>query len=627
MYFKLVSLSLLLIFTNNVFAKPFKDVSLIGKTKLLSKQSSTTRSQKYTCDDKFLKSYVPGEVIVKFKTNPESNGFNNKSLLRNSTESISYKKVFDTNYSTTGKSRLKNNSFNFDKVYLLTIDDISHKYLKQEPVLKDDCERTLALMNDLNTDSDVEYAEPNIIYTLLKSLNDPILNLGVTSSGYDPAWGINKIQARQAWDLSTGKGVRVAVIDSGVDFTHPDLSKNIPNNGLDFINSDSYAEDVTGHGTHVAGIIASIGNNNKGSAGIAFEAEVLPYKVFTNKGGAPVTAIVDAIYDAVVNSSSIINLSLGFNETSQTMEQVCDFAYENNVIVVAASGNGGEDGIGDNQEYYPAAYNSVISVGASNVSDVLSSFSNYGSWVHVSAPGEDIFSTFSYNALNNCIAKCIGEDQIAYLDDSTYGYARSPGTSMAAPHVSGLAALIKSYWQEFNVDQIFSLIYYTTDPLQGGSAISGGRINAADALSAAQTVKSTWAVDINRDGSFTNSEIANYIWNLRKTAKFFNEKHDVNNDGLTTYLDDQIIFNLAIKPQGQAFTNLYNSYYAAMSIVDKKIDGILIGKERISYKKTIKKLIKNNKYDSRYDVNFDGAVNNDDVQLISTVFGFVGISL
>lgn len=625
---RIVCLVILSSVVNMVSAKPLNDISQM-KTSLFGKQEegSLASTYKYECTEDNLKWYVPGEIIVKLKDSSKLEGIKTNLRSRTNSRTLSYNKVFNVDHKPQiqTKSKLKNSSFNPDLVYLVTLKDISHKYLKKDIVETNDCLEILSLIEELKADENVEYAEPNTIKELFKSVNDPLYNPStIASNPTNTLWGLNKIEISRAWDLSTGEGVKVAVIDSGIDYFHPDLLSNITTFGLDYVNNDSIPEDLNGHGTHVAGTIAAVGDNNRGMVGVAYKAELLPSRVLDSGGAAiTLTSTAIAIYDAVNSGANVINLSLGGRLKTSLDEQVCQYAYDNDVVVVAAAGNEGL-----NSFRYPAAFNTVISVGNSNIEDVLEDDSMYGSWVWLAAPGNDIISTFSLNAYSSCTSDyCIGQDGLVDRDDSTYGYALARGTSMSSPHVAGLAALLRSYSKEFSVSDIFSIMYYTTDDMRGGNSIGGGRINAGDALATAQIVKSSWAVDADKDGAITNIELANYLWELRKTAKTYNEKQDVNNDSRITFADDQIIFDIAIVPNGEELINLYYSYYAVFNVVDKKFDGSLTKKESKLFKRQYKKIVKSGKYHSKFDVNFDGVVNSRDGQLIATVFNYVGISL
>lgn len=201
-------------------------------------------------------------------------------------------------------------------------------------------------------------------------------------------WGVYKMNIPAAWSYanqSTGVNVTVAVIDTGVQLDHPDISSAIKAGGYDFVNNDADPSDDNGHGTHVAGIIAAT-NNSEGTVGAAYGAKILPLKVCDATGSCSSLAIADAIDFAVGANVDIINLSLG-GGANDFIQAAIDRATVAGVIVAAASGNTGENGC-----LYPAAYENVVCVGSIDNSDAKSSFSNYGTGLDVVAPGTGILS-------------------------------------------------------------------------------------------------------------------------------------------------------------------------------------------------------------------------------------------
>ncbi|HAM96354.1 MAG: serine protease precursor [candidate division WS6 bacterium GW2011_GWC1_36_11] len=226
-------------------------------------------------------------------------------------------------------------------------------------------------------------------------------------------WGVARIGAEKIWADSQGTGVKVAVIDTGAELTHSDLSANIVT-GYDFVNNDTNPSDDNGHGTHVSGIIAST-QNSAGNIGAAYQAKIMPIKVLNNEGYGYLSDVAKGIYYAADNGARIINMSLGSSSDSLTLKTAIDYAAKKGVLMVAAAGN--ESG---SSCQYPAAYSSVICVGATDTSNKLASFSNMGS--ELSAPGVSNYSTYIGN---------------------TYRYMS--GTSMATPHVAGAAAVVASF--------------------------------------------------------------------------------------------------------------------------------------------------------------------------------------
>jgi subtilisin family serine protease len=361
------------------------------------------------------------------------------------------------------------------------------------------------------SDPNVEYAEPNYIIRAAIAPNDPyfrnqwaLYNDGSYAGGTSGA----DIKAPSAWDISTGSSsIVIAVFDTGIDYKHPDLVGNIWTNpgessctdgydedgngfsddcyGWNFVDNNNNPKDDDGHGTHVAGIIAATGNNGNGIAGVMWHAKLMAVKILDEEGVGQNSELIEAINYVVslkqrgVNIR-VINASLGGNEYSKAVEDTIWSANAEGILFIAAAGNGGEDGIGDNNDlipFYPASYRpfNIISVAATDQNDARVPFSNFGvNSVHVAAPGVYTFSTVPY-----------------VLNQSGYGILEyKAGTSMAAPHVSGLAGLLFSYYDgvqntSFNCWQVRNTIlrYVDTNPTLVGWISTGGRINAYKALS------------------------------------------------------------------------------------------------------------------------------------------------
>lgn len=265
-----------------------------------------------------------------------------------------------------------------------------------------------------------EYIEPNYLYQASAVPNDPQYNL---------QWNFRDLNIEQAWDETKGAGVTVAVIDTGVTVV-PDLksTKFVP--GYDFVKNKDDASDDHGHGTHVAGTIAQSTNNGYGVAGIAYEASIMPLKVLGNSGGGTVADIAEAIKFAADNGADVINLSLGGSGASSIMEEAISYAHNKGVVIVAAAGNEGR-----NAAAYPARYPDVISVSATIPGGEKAAYSNFGAGVDIAAPGGSAEGQGdSGKIIQNTINPQTGETI----------FIGFPGTSMAAPHVAGVAALIKS---------------------------------------------------------------------------------------------------------------------------------------------------------------------------------------
>ncbi|MBE9239461.1 DUF5942 domain-containing protein [Synechocystis salina] len=265
---------------------------------------------------------------------------------------------------------------------------------------------------------EVDYIEPNYIYQALEVPNDP---------EYSKQWNLRAIAMESAWDQSKGEGVTVAVIDTGVTRV-PDLRQTQFVSGYNFVDDNRDTTDYNGHGTHVAGTIAQATNNEYGVAGIAPKAKIMPLKVLGDNGGGTVADIAEAIMYAADNGASVINMSLGGGGESKTLADAIDYAYSKGVVIIAAAGNEGQ-----NAAAYPGRYPKVISVAATDATGNKAEYSNYGAGVDIAAPG---------GSTDGKDGKILQET----IDPDT----REPvlmgmqGTSMAAPHVAGTAALIQS---------------------------------------------------------------------------------------------------------------------------------------------------------------------------------------
>jgi subtilisin family serine protease len=367
-------------------------------------------------------------------------------------------------------------------------------------------------LTTLRAQGDVEYAEPNYIYRKQALPNDPFLSQqwGLDNTGQSQGTVDADIDAREAWDRNTGSSnTVVAVIDTGIDYTHPDLAPNIFNNplecdgdgmdddgngyvddchGIDTTDGDSDPMDVDGHGTHVAGIIAARGNNGIGTTGVAWNTTLVACRFIGAQGaGDAASAIACLDYVAALRDRGVnivaTNNSWGGGVSSRALQDAIDRQRQRGILFVAAAGNAPSIaaehnlGIGDylfeSGSIYPCAYPvpNVICVSASTRNDALEPYSYIGVHIgHVFAPGGDIYST---------------------LPGGTYGMLS--GTSMATPHVTGVIALLKSAtpamsWLEARNRVIAGGDYITRAPEYpdfGWPAISRKRINAAGAMTCA----------------------------------------------------------------------------------------------------------------------------------------------
>lgn len=389
----------------------------------------------------------------------------------------------------------------------------------------------LAIVDDFAKNQDVAYAEPNLIayttqvstFTSRQAPNDPL---------YPQQWHHSKVSDPQAWAITQGSpNAVIAVIDTGVKWSHPDLAANIwqnageiPNNGIDddrngFIDDDkgwdfvetgatcwpgedctvedNNPDDFHGHGTHVSGIAAAVTNNNIGVAGVCQLCKIMnvragfaivPYQGASEPGGAlEHDDIVQALTYAADNGAKVISMSFG-GSGSQTMQNAIQYAYGRGVALVAAAGNSNSS-----DRNYPAAYPEVISVSATDQTDQRASFSSYGAWVDIAAPGVNILSTVIPGVQWGC-------------RDTLNGYGFCSGTSMATPLTAGVIGLAFTRNPALTHDQVRTLMHSSVDPLTVPQYMGAGRINSFKAVQPA--IVGIALLDPSLDGAYRSSVFA-----------------------------------------------------------------------------------------------------------------------
>ncbi len=342
----------------------------------------------------------------------------------------------------------------------------------------------------LSSLANVETVEANAIYRLTDTVpNDP---------EFEKLYGLKNssnfgkdIDAVRAWDISTGsRDILVGVIDTGIDYTHPDLAANYWTNpgengldangndkrsngldddgngyiddfrGWDFINGDNDPMDDHSHGSHCAGTIGAVGDNGVGVVGVNWQVSLVGLKVFSGDGQTTTDALVEAINYATTIGVDLTNNSWGGGAASDLIRSAIENADRAGILFIAAAGNSAIDI--DNSPFYPAAYEleNIIAVASTDNNDQLSSFSNYGAKaVDIAAPGSSIYSTIPG------------------------GYDYKSGTSMATPHVSGLAALVKSVFKDWDHLQVKARILSASVPLSSlTKKVNYGRISASSSL-------------------------------------------------------------------------------------------------------------------------------------------------
>lgn len=326
--------------------------------------------------------------------------------------------------------------------------------------------RLLKALRKSDLRNSVEAIDPNYIFRAFEVPNDP---------EYSKQWNLRNINIEAAWDETKGANVTVAVIDTGITPV-PDLKNTEFVSGYDFVNDRVDADDDNGHGTHVAGTIAQSTNNSYGVAGIAYEAKLMPLKVLSSVGGGTVADIAEAIRFAADNGADVINLSLGGLGDTHVMKEAIDYAHQKGVVIVAAAGNSNT-----NSAAFPARYANVIAVSALDSTGTKAPYSNFGAGVDISAPGG---STNPDNPTGGILQETINPDN---PDGGETQFIALQGTSMAAPHVAGVAALIKSVGIQ-NPDAVTAVLQKSArlikdDPLNHFGA---GQLDANAAVKLAQ---------------------------------------------------------------------------------------------------------------------------------------------
>jgi thermitase len=313
-------------------------------------------------------------------------------------------------------------------------------------------EASAAIMESLARTGLFEYVERDRYARTAEIPNDP---------GFLSEWHLSKIQSPQAWSVTTGSpSVVVAVIDSGVFGTHPDLTANLAP-GWNFVKSNSDTSDLLGHGTAVAGTIAAAGNNGIGVAGVTWQSHVMPLVVVDENNLAAYSDIAAAIEYAADRGVRLMNISIGGPAPSSTLQSAVDYAWEKGALIFASAMN---NGVSDAS--YPAACNHVMAVSATDTNDHLASFSNYGNWIAISAPGDSILTTTNGG-----------------------GYAYWFGTSFASPIVAGVAALSLTVNPSLTNAELLTILETSADQVGRPGydpSFGWGRVNAFNAVSAAR---------------------------------------------------------------------------------------------------------------------------------------------
>lgn len=308
-----------------------------------------------------------------------------------------------------------------------------------------------AMLQKLRADPSIKFAELDMLAPAAATTNDPLLA---------NAWHLTKIAAPAAWDIGTGSGVIVAILDTGIDGTHPDLAAQMVG-GWNFYDNNSNTTDVQGHGTAVAGAAAAAANNGVGVASVAWGARLMPVRIADANGYAYWSTVAQGLTWAADNGARVANISyLGVSASSTVQSAAQYMRSKGGVVVVSAGNNGIDEGL--------APTDTMIVVSATDANDAKTSWSSYGSFVDVAAPGQNIYTT---------------------VRGGGYGYWW--GTSFASPVVAGVAALVKARRPDFTAAQVESALFSSAvdlgaagkDPLYGY-----GRVSAAGAIAASASV-------------------------------------------------------------------------------------------------------------------------------------------
>jgi thermitase len=340
--------------------------------------------------------YVEKEIVVRFQTDPSPEQLTKikKEIQAQKINKVGYTYVFTTDQMNTP--------------------DLM-KYFQKWPIV---------------------YAEPHFLYIT----NQQVINEKFTPNDQfflKYQWNLPMIETIKGWLLNRGnEEIAVAIVDTGIDLQHPDIAPHLLP-GQNIIDEQLPPDDDLGHGTHVAGVISALTNNDLGIAGMSWFNKVMPIKVLDQHGAGSTYAVAMGIIWATDHGAKVINLSLGNYADSAFLHDAIKYAYDHDVVMIAASGNDNSD-----RPSFPAAYPEVLAVGATDDKKKLATFSNYGDYVDVVAPGVNIASTYPKSQ-----------------------YAALSGTSMASPHVSALAALIRSTNPTLTNVQVYNIIRQSSEDL------------------------------------------------------------------------------------------------------------------------------------------------------------------
>ncbi|MBU6998187.1 MAG: S8 family serine peptidase [Theionarchaea archaeon] len=294
-------------------------------------------------------------------------------------------------------------------------------------------------MKALSKNPHVKYIQPDYVTQYVAPLQ---MSISAEPLAQVLPWGVDRIDAELAWSTSTGAGVKVAIVDTGIDRDHPDLVANIKG-GFNAIaprgryKDPSDFDDDHGHGTHCAGIVAAV-NNDIGVVGVAPDAWLYGVKVLSKSGTGQTSDCIEGIQWCADNGMDVISMSWGSSTYDQALNDACQAAWDAGCVLVSSAGNSGVE----TPDGYPSAYSSVMAISATDSSDNIASWSNYGDEIELGAPGVSVYSTY------------MGGE-----------YATMSGTSMACPHVSGVAALVLAAHPAYSNQQVRQTLWNTAEDI------------------------------------------------------------------------------------------------------------------------------------------------------------------
>ncbi|MBA2263554.1 MAG: cell wall-binding repeat-containing protein [Chloroflexi bacterium] len=322
---------------------------------------------------------------------------------------------------------------------------------------------------ELRADPSVEQVEPNYVVQLVNE--GAVSAVGVNDPQTGGQYSLDRMRVRDAWSLSTGGSNVIAVLDTGVQYDHPDLAGRLLA-GYDFVNDDTDASDDNGHGTWVSGIVAANANDGYGIAGVSWSDKILPVKIMNREGTGSTADLLAAITWSADQGADVINLSVGGFPYSQLMQDAVNDAFSKGAVLVGAAGNNRRQ-----ENFYPASFDNVISVSATQVDDEFSNWSSYGPKVDLSAPGSSVLTT-------NCYV-------CTYANHNTWGsHTYISGTSFATPNVVGVVALMRARYPGYTAQQVVDRLFSTVDDIGYpgmDNRYGRGRVNAYRALGASVT--------------------------------------------------------------------------------------------------------------------------------------------